>query len=99
MIDKEKLNEYRKDYRQEFGEKFKKLRKSSDYTQQKLAELLGWPSSQYVANIENGYASFPAEKIRLLCKLVNNISPEEIIDDLIAIEKRILKSRVFNKKF
>lgn len=98
-MDKEKLNKYRKEYREEcFGSLFKELRTEADLTQQQLAEQLGWPSSQYVANVENGNASFPAEKIRNLCK-ATNIDPKDIIESLLSIERKVLYSRVFNKKF
>lgn len=94
---KEELNNYRKELRSEFGAKLKKLREDNDYTQVVFAELLGWPASQCIANVENGNVPFPVEKTKQLCKIVKGVTPEQIVDSIVEIERKILLSRAYNK--
>lgn len=97
ILFKENLNSYKKELWKEFGLLFKKLREDNNYTQQTFAELLGWQNSQSVANIESGNVPFPVEKTKALCKIVKGVTPEQIVDAILEIEKKVLLSRAYNK--
>ena len=94
---KDELNLYRKELRSEFGAKFKKMREDNNYTQSAFADLLGWPASQCIANVESGSVSFPIEKTKALCKIIKTVTPEQIVDAILEIERKILLSRAYNK--
>ena len=99
MLSKEILNTYRKEYRERIiGRWLKKQRINSDLTQAQLANLLGWPTSQHIANIENGNSSLPPEKVKLLYKALT-IDPEYVMQLLLKVEELVFKTRIYNRKF
>ena len=53
----------------------KRLKKK--LTQGQLGAMLGYPSAQFVSNIERGLCGYPAKKVGKLVKLLD-VLPEEI---------------------
>lgn len=52
-----------------FSDWHKKQRESKEWTQQEVAEKLGWDTGQYISNIERRISCLPKTKIKSVAKL------------------------------
>jgi len=82
--------------KEEFGLKIKEIRLSVGMSQIKFANLLGWKDSQSIAGIESGKTPFPADKVYALNKVFPNISIEDVIEDLAAVQKEKIREKVYS---
>lgn len=59
------------------GHGLRKYRRAAGYSQMELAVQLGYGTSQFISNIENGKASIPSQDIPLLAEILN-VEPKDI---------------------
>lgn len=60
------------------GEKIKELRIQKGYSQEQLAEKVGYKTRGAIAKIEKGVRDFPLDKLELIAKILN-VTPEYLI--------------------
>lgn len=80
-----------------FGQKLRKIRKEKGFSQQKLAEKLGYKSNSYIADIEKGKFIPSEERLKKIAKAldmpfsqIKDILIESKIEDL-GIKEKVLQ--------
>jgi len=83
--------------REDFGKWIRDLRKECDYTQDKLAHLLGFNSSQSIANIESGRATLPKKFYKKFAEIFR-LDKEKFIDAIMVVNRSEISKIVYGRK-
>lgn len=78
------------------GEYLKKRRIQKGLSQQEVADILGYSSSQFISNFECGIYSPPLKKLKILVHLYD-LSVEMTMALIMEEEKRILADHLLKK--
>lgn len=84
--------------KEKFGAWVKSIRVECEYTQEKLAHLLGFNSSQSIANIESGRTLLPKHCYKKFVQTFR-LDPEKFIDMVMEVKKAEVYYIVFGKKY
>jgi transcriptional regulator with XRE-family HTH domain len=80
--------------RKYFGSFLSKKRVKKGLSQAKVAEALGYASSQFVSNWERGTSSPPLDKLPLISELLD-IPPGELIELITSETEAFLKAELY----
>lgn len=82
--------------KEDFGKWIKDLRVECDYTQDKLAKLLGFNNSQSIANIESGRALLPKRAYKKFVE-VFRLDADKFIELILSAKKAELTKIIKGK--
>ncbi len=79
------------------GRYFLKARKSAGFTQEEVAEKMGYSSGQFVSNWERGMCRIPMEHLPRLIGLYK-LKPNKVIEVILEFERRRLQSYLKSRR-
>ncbi len=71
-----------KEFAKEIGQKIRDARESRNMTQQELANLLGYDSSQFVSLYERGKSKVPLSTLSTICDILK-LNRKKIFNDIV----------------
>lgn len=83
--------------REEFGQWIKDIRNECDYTQHKLAQLLGFNNSQSIANIESGRTLLPKHCYKKFVDIFR-LDQEKFISVIMEVKRKEVSDLVYGRK-
>ena len=80
----------------QFGTWVKDLRNECDYTQIKLANLLGFEHSQSIANIESGRTMLPKHCYKKFVDIFR-LDAEQFLDAIVKVKRKELADIIYGR--
>jgi transcriptional regulator with XRE-family HTH domain len=84
-------------HNKELGLLLKEHREKVGITQQELADMLGYSSSQFISNFECGIYIPPLKKLRTIVHILR-MDPEQVLEIILRKEKSLLEKGLVSRQ-